>query len=211
MHGGEISNTNYRGVSVTGYNADNPSTFVMKGGVIKNNGKSYQKNTSTLVETYPLGGGVYVDNYSLFRMEGGEISGNGVDNMPGSGIFATLSGSTDKFVLNGTIKIVNNSLGTRATTSNNLKFTIGSSFSCTDAIMVDLCVPLTTTAFSAYWKDRQLLIPLSGEDTITIDSALAAKFTPIKYYLVPTSKPPVAALSDLFYSINNSGVVVLTE
>jgi hypothetical protein len=180
----------------------------MKGGVIKNNGKSYQTNTSTNAQTYPLGGGVYIGDYAAFTMEGGEISNNGVANQPCSGIFIIASNTVDTFILNGPITIKDNAIGSRsATTFLTTLINIGSGFSSNNPIALDLCAINSTSTFSNFWDNHQLLNALDeGDNTISINSSHAGIFTPVNCYVTPRY-PPVVRL-DESYGINGSGVVV---
>jgi hypothetical protein len=215
MYGGEISNTNYRGVYITG-STNALGTFIMKGGVIKNNGNSFITNTTNNQTFYPLGGGVLKDLAGIFYMEGGEISGNGVAGMPGSGImiFNNKSAIPEGFVLNGAVTIADNTIGLRSnsgsTTNVVAQAVIGSAFSSTaSTIAVDLCANTSGTAanFDNYWKGRPLLIPLNETNPIVIGSNLAALFTPVRCYLALSNALPVS-FSELAYGIDSSGVVV---
>jgi hypothetical protein len=219
MHGGEISNTNYGAVRVTG-RKDKPAIFVMEDGVIKNNGKTGQVRTNNSAVTYPLGGGVYVSGLATFCMEGGEISDNGVDNMPGSGIYVIdEKNAPQKFILNGVVRIVNNTIALPADTGQYFDYvalpTIGSGFSTTLPIEVDLCAWEATEAnFSTYWLGRQFFKFLDeGDDTVTVDSTLAGKFALTGYYKLTlnnqaTPVPPPVPYADISYGIDDSGFVV---
>jgi hypothetical protein len=191
----------------------------MKGGVIKNNGKSFITNTSNNQIVYPLGAGVFASNqYTVFRMEGGEISDNGIADIPGSGILIVGSKNSgrDMFILNGKVTIRDNPIGFRANTSDYFFSypAIGSAFSSTTpTIAVDLygVTNATEDNFADHWKGRQFLNALDeGDNTITIDDALAGIFTPVKCGIAPTN-PVGAYFPNLSYKINGAGVVVDTS
>jgi hypothetical protein len=185
MSGGEISDTNFRAVSL-----DDNGKFIMekkekeeKGGVIRNNGKSaisvYSGKT-----LYQLGGGVFVKSGS-FLMSGGEISNNGQPNSVfGSGIYIATAGA-EKLALTGTVTIADNTIGFyKSAAATECYPYLGSKFSSTAPIGVDLVVNNSNSSvFSAWWKGQQFLKPYSAAppDTDDIDD-LAAYFGTVKCY-----------------------------
>jgi hypothetical protein len=168
MHGGEISNTNHRGVYV-----NTNGQFTMKGGVIKNNGNAGLKYSSSDVYTYPIGAGVYISTWQKpFIMEGGEISGNGNSSSPASGIYNTCT-------LNGEVTIKDNAIASSY-------IYIGNKFSSTtSAIAYDVCYmysPATQEDVASAYTGFKVLTALEEENPMVIDATLAEKFTPLKFY-----------------------------
>jgi hypothetical protein len=222
MHGGEISNTNYRGVFL--YRPASGSlkcTFVMEGGVIKNNGKTGLIGSGT--PTYPYGGGIFIMGVrTVFRMESGEISDNG--NTVGSGIFVDGNITLDSIVLNGPVVIENNSLAFRTAETIYSGLKIGPNFSTEKSLNIELCNDSSEvdsaairTNLIAWWTGKQLLTALNSNDqTIAFDnSALAAKFSLTKYFFVPKSNNVVSLYPveylDISGSIDQYGVVTLAS
>jgi hypothetical protein len=206
MRGGEISNTNYRGVFLGLSNT--ASTFIMEGGVIKTNGKS--PVTYDGKEYYQSGGGVFTvylssQQVSTFTMNGGEISDNGHSSAPGSGIYSQIVTSS-KFLVNGTIK--NNSIATRQiSTVQQGRIRIGADLVPNlqgSTIGIDLCA---SDAFGLIeWLDNKTALTGSG---VTINGDIVAHFTPVKCYMMGNSTAPVTDVSDTYrYMINNTGKVV---
>ncbi|MDR3000760.1 MAG: hypothetical protein LBU89_05795, partial [Fibromonadaceae bacterium] len=109
MNGGEISGNTatWGGGVVVWTNNDAKSTFIMNGGIIRNN---EAKGDGTYDDG---GGGVIVEN-SIFVMNGGEISGN-FANQTGGGVTVSKSST---FTLGGTAKIFGNTLANKTTASN---------------------------------------------------------------------------------------------
>jgi hypothetical protein len=213
MHGGEISNTNYRGVALKGI-ATLQCTFTMKNGLITNNGTVALSGT-----TYPYGGGVFFQGgYINFYMEGGEISNNGCDGNPGSGIFTNGTTANTSFVLNGPVVIKNNSLAFRAVETLYTGIAMGPNFSTTsDPFVIDLCNTGTTlnrNNLISNWTGKQLLLAQnSGGQAITFDSnALAEQFVLTNYFKAATSGTGLPEkYSDISGSISQYGVVTLVD
>jgi hypothetical protein len=195
MHGGEISNTNYRGVGVIGNSNPIKAKFIMKGGVIKNNAN--QGFTYNNITYYGQGGGVFLDSGTEFQMLGGEIAGNGVNTAPGSGILVNnqfvFSGDSEEYppvFLNGAVSIQGNSIAFRVTTGASSGVIIGPDFSIGDNIInVDLWATNSsavnkTSFITNYCTGKQVLYAADSDgDFVNFNNSnLAAQFVPSGYF-----------------------------
>jgi hypothetical protein len=208
MHGGEISNTNYRGVFLA-----DTATFVMKGGRIINNGNSGYSYDDIL--HYPRGGGVCNTINATFHMEGGEISGNGNAGMPGpgSGIYSTSKATTtDNFLLNGPVTIQNNTIMVNHNLEYGIK--IGSGFSTEGVIEIDLCYmgsALTSANYITKWPPTKFLLYAldEGAETIAIAS-VKEQFVPVKCFSMATGLS-VQDYPTLSATMNSDGSVTIVD
>jgi hypothetical protein len=233
MEGGEISNNNYRAVYVQSGAPTTPSVFIMSGGKISNNGKGYYLYNSELgagpvLNIYPRGGGVYLDSGAKFVMTGGEISDNGVADVPGSGIFSmntlNATGNPTPFLLNGTVTIKGNTVAFRASGAAITAKTyphLGVHFNSTEPIPIELgtaggAVNDNTDKIKDFWTGvsgtNQFLtvVPDSG---VTIDAALAAKFTVAGYCYVNITNGYLnfSQFPDVGLKIDDGGTIVLDD
>jgi hypothetical protein len=185
------------------------ASFVMEGGVIKNNGNVPVSFAE--VEYYQYGSGVYIGYASDFIMTGGEISGNGHSSAPGSGIWLSthLSSTAVRLTLNGPVTIANNTLGfSRANGAHEAHPYLGGSFSSVNPIGIDLGVMDADINNLTWWLGKQLLRALSTDPAV-IDSALAAKFTPVKCYLLGNTVLPTDVSDTIQYKIDDNGKIAL--
>jgi hypothetical protein len=208
----EISGNEMRAVYLTSSGSNYPS-FTMTGGAITNNGKKTW--TGSNIEYYVLGGGIYLAS-GQFEMKGGTIADNGVSDRPGSGIMAYNTSNTTvttPFILNGSVAITGNPIAFRAVndTTNRTYPYLGPDFSASIPISVQLILNGSTNNdvnnYATYWKDKQFLIPLTGESTPDI-STMANMFVIAGYYWLNTSAMNSADYSEqVNYKIDADGYI----
>jgi hypothetical protein len=199
MHGGEISDNDHRAVylyEVYGVSGNPSVSFTMKGGVIKNNGP--KKGAGI------MGAGVSINVGAKFAMEGGEISGNGSGDLPG----VYFNGMSDDTIsLNGAVTITDTVCidgYVDGSTPHYGSLLIGKNFSSAAAIPVSL---MGYFDFGNPWAPGAQI--LKAQENVSIDSALAAIFTPVKCYTMTYDNlGTLQHNASLHYGIDSSGVLI---